>query len=1271
MLPDVYRRVVMLLAVFTLLTLSATAGSTAAAPEPGLLFHLSGDRGFTADYAAGEPDPTFLHDVTVIPGGAKGPGFECGHTQLMAYRAPGNMYAQRGTLSFFWRSRIPLGPTEFPVFRVGYADHSSWDMVWLRIDWNGKGFDAFVTDVNLARTRVSYTIPAAPKPDEWVHLALAWDETEGIRFYVNGALAAKKDTVAVYSAGLDQFGPHSRIISPYQVQSAYNFTRGGDIDEVRVYDRMLSDANVVALARGESAGDIPALTRSLSNPKWRDEWLLRNGWNRPGDIPPRLEAAATSVRKVEIHNVYDLKRWWWKANDGIRETTWPGVYNRSRLPGRNDYFQLPDWDCYSTSGKSVTFFMPAEPWNHLEITGAAFGKMSLLAYAHEKMADTETVLFERPRGQEKTVHRLASPIFGQKIRFDNIEQETPIGELAAYHVAPGGEPFGTARLSYTVTAAEPDNRNLDELVRFIAGRYPGDERRTMVALPGGAPRTPSKTPDGNYLPLVHVLIPCDFRGGIDSPSYTRFSYTWENMNAGLDGIAIDLPALKTAPTHGEYFPLNIRVMDPVWPTRVMFDFSFSVKPGEARTLWLDTRDRVLPNGKSLYLTFAGAGQDFGPAALEGTRIRLVFKSRKDAVPEHELDRFTQARDSFAHLVEEYPNTRKLDLYTRFEGDLTDLFRVNPDHLPGRYYWYDRNREQNPPPFTQPQPPAGVPLWAFRQVENLKYLKRFVMWWIDERQIENGEFGGGLSDDGDLTNWWPGTALMGVEPEKVTRSLLSEMEAFYTNGMFTNGLTTIQTDELHTYEEGIQVLPQVMLVDYASPKNVERMMETARALERVTGINGAGHRHFRSIYYSGTKIAEDGVWGESRPYSYLVLHPAMSLVEYNGHPATKKLLLELADGLLAHRKKNADGRWVVETTINFKSDEGTPGGLSVTAYLLWAAYRWTGDKKYLQPLLDLGPGALGTIDANALDLLKVRDTWGKQIAASVTPQSGGDLQRHVAWQMTGNKQYLEELYADQIMAAGIREYINTEGHLWSDRVSVNHGELQRARLGGVAIMRNAIYPGHAASWKFEAPATGESVAILIPDATNTEMTVIAYNLETAPVNAVMTAWDIDPGLWEITQGVDTDNDDVADRGTISWTTDLERTGELALTFAPRAATIVRLTLKKKGASYWSRPDLGIGPDDVIFRDGVLRVTVHSLGTVDAPSSTVSLRGSDGKVIVSTPVPALKAPADFLPKTAEVILSIPAGTDLKGCSVTVDAGEKIKEITMKNNRVGLQK
>jgi hypothetical protein len=62
------------------------------ADEPGLLFYLSGDHGFRADFAAGgKPEPNFLKDVKILPGGAKGSYLQCGNDQLLSYWAPGNI----------------------------------------------------------------------------------------------------------------------------------------------------------------------------------------------------------------------------------------------------------------------------------------------------------------------------------------------------------------------------------------------------------------------------------------------------------------------------------------------------------------------------------------------------------------------------------------------------------------------------------------------------------------------------------------------------------------------------------------------------------------------------------------------------------------------------------------------------------------------------------------------------------------------------------------------------------------------------------------------------------------------------------------------------------------------------------------------------------------------------------------------------------------------------------------------------------------------------
>ena len=76
--------------------------------------------------------------------------------------------------------------------------------------------------------------------------------------------------------------------------------------------------------------------------------------------------------------------------------------------------------------------------------------------------------------------------------------------------------------------------------------------------------------------------------------------------------------------------MNIQVKDPLWPLRNMFDFTFSVKPGEARTLWLDLRDRFFRRAKVFISRSPARAVISVPASLEGATLRLVFKPRAEA-----------------------------------------------------------------------------------------------------------------------------------------------------------------------------------------------------------------------------------------------------------------------------------------------------------------------------------------------------------------------------------------------------------------------------------------------------------------------------------------------------------------------------------------------------------------------------------------------------------------------------------------------------------------
>jgi hypothetical protein len=742
------------------------------------------------------------------------------------------------------------------------------------------------------------------------------------------------------------------------------------------------------------------------------------------------------------------------------------------------------------------------------------------------------------------------------------------------------------------------------------------------------------------------------------------------MHDALDGIAIDIPALKVKPTQGDSVPLNIQVKDPTWPMRNLMDISVSVKPGEARTVWLDTRDRILPN-KSFYLTIAGAGADFDATQLDGAKIRLVFKDRQAGLSEHIADRLNQVKDNWGYLVEEHTASKRESLYDRVVTDATDLLRVDPDNKIGREYWADiAFNSQGPLPFTQPIPPPGVPLWAFRQLEDLKLVHRFVDWWIDNRQVPFGDFGGGISDDTDLLEQWPGLALMGVEPERLRASHTALADAAYKDHMFTDGLATIATDELHSYEDGINSNSEAMYIGWGDPKVVERLMTTVAAFPRIIQTNGAGHLHFKTSWFSGAKVYSEGPWEWQKDQSVLVMHPGLLMADFNGDPTSRKYVLGVADGLLAHAK----GEMALPDDINWRTDE-TRGFLPVNTpamQILWGAYRLSGEARYAAPILSAeakgGTRALTEFNENLLDVLGKRPAWSADAIKRGSGSGASNFDRYLAWQADGDKTHLEALYGDEIRTANQHMYMHTEGHWWSDRVEIPSEYLQRSRLGGVALKRNWIWPGATVSWAFDRPDAAEQVAILMPGSTPTHFKVIAFNTADRPVKAAMTGWTVTAGDWTMTSGVSAKGDDVADAPQTR-TVPLEKSSSVDVVFAPRTTTVIEFTLAKAGPPTETRADLGIGVDDVRRKGRDLAVTVHSLGALDAPAGRVWIEDAAGKTVAAGKTPPLKAPTDLKPKTAVVKLALPAGFEARGAKVRVALPDGVREITQLNNSVPL--
>ncbi len=108
---------------------------------------------------------------------------------------------------------------------------------------------------------------------------------------------------------------------------------------------------------------------------------------------------------------------------------------------------------------------------------------------------------------------------------------------------------------------------------------------------------------------------------------------------------------------------------------------------------------------------------------------------------------------------------------------------------------------------------------------------------------------------------------------------------------------------------------------------------------------------------------------------------------------------------------------------------------------------------------------------------------------------------------------------------------------------------------------------------------QSLGILVPEGTPDHIKIIVYNLDCRSREGEddrMGDRSRQVGDHAGTSGssADAPSHDVATR-----TEEFERSPDLDFTFPPHVTTVLELKLSEKGVPYWSRPDLGIGADDV--------------------------------------------------------------------------------------------
>lgn len=584
-------------------------------------------------------------------------------------------------------------------------------------------------------------------------------------------------------------------------------------------------------------------------------------------------------------------------------------------------------------------------------------------------------------------------------------------------------------------------------------------------------------------------------------------------------------------------------------------------------------------------------------------------------------------------------------------------------------------------------PANAPDWAVWQRKLMDEYTAIAHWWIDNRQLPNGELGGILEDDTELTCEWAFLPLV-TGDAKVRDSLALVAERVW-EIVGDGGYSPRTMDAEHAAEYVTLSQPQIMLIDYGNPLYVERCMQMIKHMEWWTLINDHGHRHFRSYLFNATSINDAEGKDFDNAHNAYAMKPGLYAAWYSANEQPRRWLTEWAGGWLAAAMSTQKDKpaGAIPPDIHAKTGEIAPytdrwsrsaympGGETHVRDLLLGAFDWTGDDSYLAPFrypqglrapemtwrIVSGDTArdeqlVAMADATIADNERLNGSDEENSWPATSMYS--ELQYYWAWWATRNTDYLVEGLKEQCRNMERLRWLLTEAEPYTDRAYIPGDRLLPfMALGGNGGEVRASYPDFAVSWE----GIGHDVAPLVTERTAEHLQVLAYSFADQPIEATMRAWSLQPGVWRVTVASDADGDGIADGPGESREMDLIRYSPVPVTLTPGVTTVITADLLEAGEDVRSRPDLAISSFDLKREGDDLVVVVHNIGGSDAPAGVpIVAVDADGREVARTLLPALPAPVDCAPSMAEVQIAAP-----NAASVRIDPDDSLAEITGVNN------
>ncbi len=763
---------------------------------------------------------------------------------------------------------------------------------------------------------------------------------------------------------------------------------------------------------------------------------------------------------------------------------------------------------------------------------------------------------------------------------------------------------------------------------------------------------------------------------------------------GLLSMSFDL--VVAGPS--EEFTLTAVVQDPLDPRLDLMWVPFRCRGGGRYSFTLDIPDQVLLKGSRLWATLI-CDRDAvlsGPGG-GGPKIHLSFADRSAALDEAVRHRMFLLKHFFQLLCEPRPwgALRKDRTFQEFfsgsgyEKLCPELFMtidqchaLAPDNPLLRQYreWVYLGKlatlsEIAPPP----SPPAGVPAWAWYPRLAWLETRRMAEWWIENRMTPNGEFGSGLGDDSDLYQQF--LDLPFFENDGVGGKLRDgavQLAELANEEFLREGVNRFTADALHAYEEGINHTALISSWCYGDPIYLERCMESARSVERMTLETPDGGRLFpttRNLGYDTIANPPDPeVDGGA---SALLWHTALQAADYNRNPRIIRVMRQWADTWLAKMKPD-DWPIAIDVktgrVVDYAGKRPLSGGYNSQACTFHWLYTITGDLRYISPFLNYytrgeAPrpadqflqdvyvsGGLDSFGKSEVDRLAEFNPFVHLYRAGSPDRVIGEIIGTPASRGSA----ITNLYD-----ATRWPDMYTASEQFTDRVLPSIlSNAAACYLGGIA-RRNKYNPVRAVSWE----GLGTDYGALVLDNHPTRLRAAVYNYSGREQKGNLRVWALEHGEYEVVTGVDADDDFTIDRGTKRRTVELAKSDALAVTLPAQKVTIIEIRQKKRLDPIETRADLALAAREITVRGNRVSGVVHNIGSTDAHEVVVALTDARGKVLDRKSLGSLAAPNDLVAKRMSFDLTLPSNAG-RGWKVAVDPGNLVPEIYEGNNTVRSQ-